>query len=147
MHRRALAFVASLALTFALAGPALGVTNAATTQVTVGVDAAISLTGVPLTIDFGRGLPGATLTAPTFTMHVTSTGPFTVKVDNLPLINGAVEIPTGRVTFKTNGVASGGTNIVLGTTTPLVESISLVVPSVIVSGTYTAVWTFTAETP
>jgi hypothetical protein len=61
---------ATLAVSFSSAALAVSDTDNATTQVVV--DASITLTGIPASIDFGNGVPGDVKNAPAITAKVTT---------------------------------------------------------------------------
>ena len=90
--RKPRALLAALALTLALATPALGVTS--TTSETLTVDAQITLTGVPATLDYGNHLAGGLAAPMRFPVTVSGNSPWTLTLAMSDLVSGDDVIPS-----------------------------------------------------
>ena len=149
---RAIALGAALAL--ALPGAAFAATDSATTVITAQINATLSLSGVPATLDFGSGIPGATLSAPAFTLVILSTDPYTVTASVPNITSGtwniashALKLTIAGTTYSSLGLP--GVPFTIGTgppNNPLVVSPTLNTTVDTHSGTYTATITFRAAT-
>jgi len=143
---RAIALGAALAL--ALPGAAFAATVTAESAVTATVAGSISLSGVPATYSLGTGIANTPLMGPDWTVTVTSSDPFSLKVSTTAFTSGANTIPrTAFLIFSdTHATINGGdgTPVEIATTSPVVGHFGLNIPPGAPAGTYTATVTFTA---
>ena len=145
--------IASLALaailTLTLATSALAGTSTSVQTVSATVVGTISMTGIPgipATLAFS-GTAGSNVVAPTFTITVASSDAFTVKLSASALSGPGPDIAPERYYVKTNGaeVAYSGPDMLIGSTSPLVEILKLAIPSGQAAGVYSGTLTWTAS--
>lgn len=148
--RKLVSVFAALVLTMSLAGTALGATATSSTTVSATVDASISISGVPVTIDLGHAASGADLFSSNFTITVGSSEPtFSVSMSSTDFASGGSTIAATHLMPIVNGTQldSAAANVPhpIGTTSPLTVHLKFAIPNGTPAGTYAATITFTAS--
>lgn len=111
--RKLTALALGTALALSMVGSAFAATDTQNANTTLNVNASITLTGLPATIDFGSGIVGDVVAAPQFTLNVetNNTAGYSLKFKASDMVSGTpVEtIPATAMTIEAATTATGAT--------------------------------------